>query len=83
MPKVEAYLQAGIRPDVCWRDAGGKGTWYPSSTGPYTDKMTWLNTGTWEPDPARYPQGFKPFSDKVRALGPYAEYKQMSRSGVA
>jgi len=69
MPKVEAYLQAGIKPDVCWRDAGGKGTWYPSSTGPYTDKMTWLNTGTWEPDPARYPQGFKPFSDKVRALG--------------
>ncbi len=67
--KVETYLDAGVKPDVCWRDAGGTNTWYPSSTGPYTGKMTWLNTGTWEPDPTRYPQGFKPFSDKVRALG--------------
>jgi len=69
MPKVEAFLQAGIKPDVCWRDAGGRNTWYPSSTGPFTDEKIWLNTGTWEPDPAKYPQGFKPFSDKVRALG--------------
>ena len=69
LPKVEAYLEAGIKPDVCWRDAGGQHTWYPNRTGPYTDKMAWLNTGTWEPDPERYPQGFKPFSDKVRALG--------------
>ena len=69
IPNVEAYLQAGVKPDVCWRDAGGQNTWYPSSTGPYTNEMIWLNTGTWEPDPTRYPQGFKPFSDKVRALG--------------
>ena len=68
-PWVEDYLRAGIKPDLCWRDAGGKNTWYPSDTGPYTNKMTWLNTGTWEPDPGRYPQGFKPFSNKVRALG--------------
>jgi alpha-galactosidase len=66
---VEAYLKAGIRPDVCWRDAGGQRTWYPSSGGPYRGKTAWLNTGTWEPEPARYPRGFKPFSDKVRALG--------------
>src|SRR6266446_7882228 len=69
LPKVEAFLEAGIKPDICWRDAGGGNTWYPSSGGPFTDKKTWLNTGTWEPDPAKYPQGFKPFSDKVRALG--------------
>ena len=55
--------EAGIKPDVCWRDAGGRNTWYPSSTGPYKDKMIWLNTGTWEIDPAKYPKGFKPFSD--------------------
>lgn len=67
-PNVQAYLDAGIKPDICWRDAGGVHTWYPSSTGPHTN-MTWLNTGTWEPDPVKYPQGFKPFSDKVRALG--------------
>lgn len=69
-PNVQAYLDAGIKPDVCWRDAGGGNTWYPSAGGPFTDpKKIWLNTGTWEPDPARYPQGFKPFSDKARANG--------------
>jgi alpha-galactosidase len=67
---VQAYLDAGIKPDVCWRDAGGGNTWYPSAGGPFTDpKKIWLNTGTWEPDSAKYPQGFKPFSDKARALG--------------
>ena len=68
-PRVEAYLKAGIKPDVCWRDAGGTNTWYPSEGGPFTGRRIWLNTGTWEPDPAKYPQGFKPFSDKVRAHG--------------
>ncbi len=68
-PRVQAYLDAGIQPDICWRDAGGMNTWYPSSGGPFTEKKTWLNTGTWEPDPAKYPQGFKPYSDKVRANG--------------
>jgi len=68
-PKVEDYLQAGIKPDICWRDAGGRNTWYPSSGGPFSGRRIWLNTGTWEPDPARYPHGFKPFSDKARARG--------------
>jgi alpha-galactosidase len=69
-PKVQAYIDAGIKPDICWRDAGGGNTWYPSSGGPFTDpKKIWLNTGTWEVDAAKYPQGFKPFSDKVRANG--------------
>jgi len=68
-PRVQTFLDAGVKPDVCWRDAGGRGTWYPSSAGPYTGDKTWLNTGTWEPDPARLPQGFKPFSDKARSLG--------------
>jgi alpha-galactosidase len=69
LPRVEKFLEAGITPNVCWRDAGGRGTWYPSSGGPYTDDRVWLNTGTWEPDPTRYPNGFRPFSDKVRSLG--------------
>jgi alpha-galactosidase len=69
-PKVQAYLDAGIKPDICWRDAGGGNTWYPSAGGPFTDpKKIWLNTGTWEVDPTKYPQGFKPFSDRVRANG--------------
>lgn len=67
-PSVQAYLDAGIKPDILWRDAGSdsKSTWYPS-VGPR--KTEWLNTGTWEPDPARYPQGFRPFSDKARQNG--------------
>ncbi len=68
-PSVQAYLDAGIRPDICWRDAGGMKTWYPSSNGPFTDKKAWLNTGTWEVDPTKYPGGFKPFSDKARTNG--------------
>jgi alpha-galactosidase len=65
---VQAYLNEGIKPDILWRDAGSdsKSTWYPS-VGPR--KTEWLNTGTWEPDPSRYPQGFRPFSDKARANG--------------
>ena len=69
-PNVQRYLDTGIKPDICWRDAGGGNTWYPSAGGPFTDpKKIWLNTGTWEVDAAKYPQGFRPFSDKVRANG--------------
>ncbi len=66
---VKAFLDAGIKPDICWRDAGGAHTWYPNQTGPYKGNDAWLNTGTWEVDPTRYPQGFKPFSDWVRSNG--------------
>jgi alpha-galactosidase len=66
---VKSFLDAGIKPDICWRDAGGAHTWYPNQTGPYTGNDSWLNTGTWEIDPMRYPQGFKPFSDWVRGNG--------------
>ena len=67
-PGVQAYPDAGIKPDILWRDAGSdsKSTWYPSVG---SRQPGWLNTGTWEPDPARYPQGFRPFSDRARANG--------------
>lgn len=69
-PGIQAYLDAGARPTVCWRDAGGVNTWFPTAGGPFGGKQPlWLNTGTWEVDPAKYPQGFKPFSDKARAAG--------------
>lgn len=66
---MQTYLDAGIKADICWRDAGGAKTWYPSSDGPFKDKKAWLNTGTWEVDATKYPQGFKPFSDKARENG--------------
>ena len=51
-------LDAGIKLDYWWMDAG----WYPFQTG-------WWNTGTWEPDPARFPHGFAPVSATARARG--------------
>ena len=67
---VSKFLEAGIRPDLCWRDAGAGGTtWYPSAAGPYQGGDAWLNTGTWEIDLAVYPKGFRPFSDWAHAHG--------------
>jgi len=66
---VKSFLDAGIKPDLCWRDAGGGHTWYPSGDGPYKGNDTWLNTGTWEVDKTKYPEGFKPFGDWVRSKG--------------
>ena len=70
-PNVQAFLDAGIKPDICWRDAGGGNPWYPITDGPFTEpkNKVWLNTGTWEIDKTKYPQGFRPFSDKVGADG--------------
>ena len=77
--EVAQFVVAGIKPDVCWRDAGGTNTWYPCREGPYGPggtttnpefaTMGWLNTGTWEIDREKYPQGFRPFSDWGRAHG--------------
>jgi len=33
---VASFMEAGIVPDICWRDAGGAYTWYPNQKGPYT-----------------------------------------------
>ena len=69
--KEKAYIlpvwgeDYGIYPDVLWRDAG----WYPCSSGPYTGGDSWLNTGTWEPDPVMYPNGFRSVSDQLHAVG--------------
>ncbi len=67
---VKKFLQAGIKPDICWRDA----SWYPKSNGPFYDNNenglgSWLNTGTWEIDSTRYPETFRPFSDFVHQHG--------------
>lgn len=62
---VKSFLEAGIRPNLCWRDAG----WYPKNSGPYTDNSNWLNTGTWEFDKKTYPYGFRPFSNWIHRQG--------------
>ncbi|MHB9024241.1 MAG: alpha-galactosidase [Armatimonadota bacterium] len=54
---MERFVQRGIRPDVWWIDAG----WYPCYN--IAHERTWFLTGTWEPDPERFPHGLRPVSD--------------------
>jgi alpha-galactosidase len=56
--EVKKFADAGIEIDLYWNDAG----WYPCGGG-------WPNTGTWEIDASRYPNGFKPIADWVHAKG--------------
>ena len=67
---VQRFLDAGIHVDLCWRDAGGfrENVWFQAGAGPFTEPgMIWLNSGTWEIDSAKYPRGFRPFSDWIHA----------------
>lgn len=43
---IRRYVQAGLLPDYWWIDAG----WYQC-------RGNWVNTGTWEVDRTRFPQG--------------------------
>jgi alpha-galactosidase len=54
----ESYLAQKVPIDFWWMDAG----WYPFKT-------TWGNVGTWDPDPARFPNGLRPIVDLVHSKG--------------
>ena len=60
---IERFQERGIRPDVWWIDAG----WYPCYNKDHERK--WWTTGTWEPDPERFPNGLKPVSDRAAERG--------------
>ncbi len=67
---VNDFLQDGIKPDLCWRAAGGASTWYVHGTNSsYKGDDSWLNTGTWEIDTNKYPDGFRPFVNWIHAQG--------------
>ena len=53
---IDCYLQGGIKPDALWIDAG----WYPCD-------QVWQKTGTWHPDPVRFPNGLAPIGKKCHA----------------
>jgi len=57
MKYIDAYVDAGVKLDYWWIDAG----WYPC------EPEGWPRVGTWEPDPARYPKGLKEVADYVHA----------------
>jgi len=60
---IERFTQRGIRFDVWWIDAG----WYPCYNKDHERK--WWITGTWEPDPERFPDGVKAVSDRAARDG--------------
>lgn len=51
----DALVKEGVQLDYWWMDAG----WYPCSD--------WFQTGTWEPDPQRFPGGIRAVSDYLHA----------------
>ncbi|MCL5098328.1 MAG: alpha-galactosidase [Candidatus Omnitrophica bacterium] len=56
MQYVDAYVNAGVNLDYWWIDAG----WYPCGD-------SWVNVGTWDPDPQRYPKGIREVADYVHS----------------
>jgi alpha-galactosidase len=60
---IDVFQQRDIHPDVWWIDAG----WYPCYNQEHVRK--WPITGTWEPDPERFPNGLKPISDHAARKG--------------
>jgi len=55
---IDRYLEEGLKIDYWWMDAG----WYVQQRG-------WPQVGTWEVDPKRFPNGFKPISDHAHKNG--------------
>jgi alpha-galactosidase len=58
IPLLEGHPRRDLKLDYWWRDAG----WYPC-------RDFWYNTGTWEPDPVRYPKGLREMADSAHANG--------------
>jgi alpha-galactosidase len=61
---IEKAKRLGIDFDVWWLDAG----WYPCWHEEQQEK-DWHVTGTWKPDPERFPNGLKPVGDCVARHG--------------
>ena len=60
---MDAFHQGGFDFDVWWIDAG----WYPCADA--QGERHWVYTGTWEPDPARFPRGLTPVAERAAQYG--------------
>lgn len=60
---MNKFKQAGIDFDVWWIDAG----WYPCRG--EDGNRRWWRTGTWVPDPERFPEGFQHVSKNAAGHG--------------
>jgi alpha-galactosidase len=55
---INSLASNNIPVDTWWLDAG----WYPCDG-------NWVKTGTWKPDPVRFPHGLKPVADDAHSKG--------------
>ncbi|MBR2650536.1 MAG: alpha-galactosidase [Clostridia bacterium] len=55
---LNEYLRRDMKPDLWWFDAG----WYPCN-------YEWHHTGTWTPDPVRFPRGLAPLGEACAENG--------------
>lgn len=55
---IDRYAEEKLGIAYWWMDAG----WYPNDG-------SWVNTGTWEVDKKRFPNGFRPITDHARFKG--------------
>jgi alpha-galactosidase len=68
---MAAYRAQGLTPDNggpldwLWIDTG----WFPIPIGVPPDNNAWTYTGTWQADPARFPNGMLEVTDEVRSYG--------------
>jgi len=63
---IDAYEAKKIPVNLCWIDAG----WYDcDSSLPLCGYSLWTHTGTWTPDPRRYPRGVREVFDHAHAKG--------------
>ncbi len=60
---MDAFHRDGFDFDVWWIDAG----WYPCRDA--RGERHWVNTGTWEPDPERFPRGLRPVAEHAERYG--------------
>jgi alpha-galactosidase len=60
---IAKFRRLGFDFDVWWIDAG----WYPCYN--ENHERRWWNTGTWMPDPERFPNGLKPVSEFAASQG--------------
>jgi alpha-galactosidase len=61
---IRRYVEEGLKPDFWWMDAG----WYPPNISKNGTQL-WALTGTWEPDPTRFPHGLRAITDYAHSLG--------------
>ncbi len=60
---LDKYASLGYDFDIWWIDAG----WYPCYNQDHERQWYW--TGTWEPDPERFPHGLQPVSARAEEHG--------------